>query len=247
MPQVVLALLLAAAPASADVTDRFTRTVTISPGAPISVQITVGQLQILGWDRPDVSVEIVRRAPDTAQLERMPISIGVGAEGLSVIASQPDSGRDAALRSDVVLRVPAQAQLRSVSVFEGRLELTGVRGAATAHVERGPIVAKNVGGSLRLETAIGDIRLEGASLSPDGMMHLRTFNGDVALQLAGTPEHARILALSMGGSIVSTIPLTRQERWGARFAETTLGKGEPVISIDVVNGDIAITVEGGGR
>jgi hypothetical protein len=34
--------------------------------------------------------------------------------------------------------------------------------------------------------------------------------------------------------------LNRRETWGPRWAEATLGKGEPVISIDVVTGLIEI-------
>jgi hypothetical protein len=36
--------------------------------------------------------------------------------------------------------------------------------------------------------------------------------------------------------------LTRRDTWGPRWGETTLGKGEPVISLDVVTGLIEIKV-----
>ena len=52
---------------------------------------------------------------------------------------------------------------------------------------------------------------------------------------------ARILALALNGQITSSIPLTMRDTWGPRWGETTLGKGEPVISLDVVTGSIAIT------
>jgi hypothetical protein len=245
----VSAVLLAAAaiPASADVTDRVARTVALVPGTPITVQITVGQLQITAWDRADVSVEIVRHAPDAQRLARIPAHIENGADGLIVRATQADSGREVSLRTDVVLRVPDSAEVHDATVFEGAIVLSGLRGSCSAHLERGDIVAKQVSGRIRLETSMGAIRLEGATLSPDGMIRLRTFNGDVALGLAATPAHARILALSMGGTIASDIPLTRRERWGPRFGEATIGKGEPTISIDVVNGNVSITVAGAGR
>jgi hypothetical protein len=89
---------------------------------------------------------------------------------------------------------------------------------------------------------MGHIRLERATLSPGGLIRLRTFNGDVTLELAERPVNARVLALSMGGTITSDLPLTRQERWGPRWAETTIGTGEPLISLDVVNGDIEVTL-----
>lgn len=232
----------AASPAWADVSDRIARVIPILPGTPVSVQITIGHLLVSGWDRNEVSVEIVRRAADTQQLALIPVHVAQGADGVVVRAVQADGGHDARLRADVVIRVPSITQLRDVAVFEGRIELADLRGACSARLERGEITGTRLSGAVRLETAMGNIRLAAATLSPGGMLRLRAFNGDVALELASTPPHARILALSMGGTITSDIPLALKQRWGPRFGEATLGNGEPVISIDVVNGDVAITV-----
>ena len=81
----------------------------------------------------------------------------------------------------------------------------------------------------------------GARLSPDGLLRLRAFNGDVRLQLAAVPADARILALALNGTISSAVPLTLKTGWGPRFGEATLGRGAPVISIDVVTGRVEIT------
>jgi hypothetical protein len=243
----LLLLILTGAPVHAEVTDRLTRTIPLAPGTAISVHVTIGDIRVTGWDRPEVSIDIVRRAPNTVQLQRIPAVVEETRDGLLVRASQSDGGREATLRADIVLRVPVAAQLREATVFEGRLELTGLNGTSSARVERGDIIAKQVSGSIRLETTMGNIRIDGGTLSPEGMMRLRTFNGDVALALLEKPEHARIMALSMGGTITSDIPLTMKERFGPRFGEATLGKGEPPISIDVVNGNVAITVAGGAR
>ena len=77
-------------------------------------------------------------------------------------------------------------------------------------------------------------------MSPDGLLRLRAFNGDVRLTLAERPADARILALALNGDIRSDIPLTMKDTWGPRWGEATLGKGEPVISLDVVTGTIEI-------
>jgi hypothetical protein len=69
---------------------------------------------------------------------------------------------------------------------------------------------------------------------------LRAFNGDVRLTLAERPADARIMALALNGSITSQIPLVMKDTWGPRWGETTLGKGEPVISLDVITGTIEI-------
>jgi len=238
----LLLALAAAAPARADVTDRIARTVPVAADTPLIVEITVGDVSVSGWDRPEVAIEIARRAPTTEQLARIPAAIEERDGALVIRAVQAESGRDALLRTDVVLRVPAAVRIQELAVFEGKVELANVRGGVSAHAERGDIVTRGLSGSIRLETAIGNIRLDGAQLAPDGLIRLRTFNGDVGLELASPPENARILALSLGGTITSEIPLTRRERWGPRFGEATLGTGEPLISIDVVNGKITIAV-----
>jgi hypothetical protein len=236
----VLLMLAVAAPAAADVTDRLSRTSPLAPGVPVSLRVTVGQIHISAWDRAELSIEIVRRAPDAAGLGRMAPVVEITPSAVVVRVVQAQDGRDPALRSDVVVRVPAGAMLREVDLFEGRIEVTGITGTIAAHAERGEIAMTAVAGAIRAETGMGAIRVSRAALSPDGLIRLRTFNGDVTLDLASRPVNARILALSMGGTIASDIPLTRRERWGPRWGEATLGTGEPLISIDVVNGDIAI-------
>jgi DUF4097 and DUF4098 domain-containing protein YvlB len=231
-----------AAPADAEVTDRLTRTVPLARGTPIHVQVTIGEVKVTGWDRAAVEVEIVRRAPSAAAFARFPATVETSATGLAVRAVQADGGRDAALRADVTLRVPVSARLAEVDVFEGGLALDALSGWVSARLERGDITADVMSGVMRLETAIGDIRVSRARLRPDGLIRLRTFNGNVSVALAERPADARVLALSLNGTIASDVPLNRQERWGPRWAEATIGKGEPVISIDVVNGNIDLRI-----
>jgi hypothetical protein len=71
-------------------------------------------------------------------------------------------------------------------------------------------------------------------------LRLRAFNGDVRLTLAERPADARIMALALNGHVKSEIPLKHRDTWGPRWGEATLGKGEPVISLDVVTGTVEI-------
>ena len=75
-------------------------------------------------------------------------------------------------------------------------------------------------------------------------MRLRLFNGPLRIRLARVPSSARILALTFNGAITSDIPLTMKDQFGPRFGETTIGNGDPVMSVDVVKGDITIGVGG---
>ena len=74
-------------------------------------------------------------------------------------------------------------------------------------------------------------------------MRLRVFNGPIRVRFARPPASARILAVTFNGAVSSDIPLAMRDSFGPRFGEATIGSGDPVMSLDVVKGDIAISVE----
>jgi DUF4097 and DUF4098 domain-containing protein YvlB len=224
----------------ADVTDRQSQTVSLPAGKSLSIDVTIGHVRIEGWDRPDAEIVVERRAPSAAQWARVPLAIDDTPARVTVRATQIDHGTDPAFRADVTVRVPRAAAIERVQVVEGRIAIDGISGRISADIRRGPIDGRNISGLVRLEAGIGSVTLTGARLSADGLLRLRAFNGDVRLTLVERPADARIMALALNGTITSDIPLTRRESWGPRWAETILGKGEPVISLDVVTGAIAI-------
>ena len=204
------------------------------------LELTVGDVRILGSDRADVDVAVQRSAPTIEGLQQLPLVVEDTPERVTLRLVQADGGTDAAFRTDVVLRIPLDATVERVRVMEGKLTVEQLRGALTADVRRGPIDATDVAGALRLETGIGSITLKNARLSPGGLLRLRAFNGDIRLQMPGAPADARVMALALNGTIQSDIPMTTRDGWGPRWSEATLGKGEPVISIDVVTGKVEI-------
>jgi hypothetical protein len=237
---IVLAALAWLNLAAADVTDRQTQTVPLPAGKTLSIDITVGSVRIEGWDKTDAEILVERHAPGAAQFTRIPIAIEDTPARLIVRVLQTDNTTDPALRADVTVRLPRAAAIDHLQVMEGRIAIENFSGRVTADIRRGPIDAKNVSGTLRLEAGIGSVTLTGARLTAAGLLRLRSFNGDVRLSLAERPIDARIMALALNGHVTSDIPLTTRDTWGPRWGETTLGKGEPVISIDVITGTIEI-------
>lgn len=229
-------------PAAADgATDRQSRLVSLPPERTLSIEITVGALDIKGEARADASIEIVRHAPAREGLERMPIDIDESASHVRVSAVQRDGGTDPKYRTEVRLRVPREARLTLVRAMEGPITIAGLHGAIDATSQRGSITATDISGVVRLETGIGDVAAVRAQLSEEGLLRLRAFNGNVRLALVERPANARVMALALNGTVQSDIPLTMKESWGPIWGEATLGEGHPVISIDVVTGQIEIT------
>lgn len=239
----VVSVALARSIAGAEVIDRVNRTLPFSADKTVRVDATIAEVTIVGSDREDISVEIVRRAPGAADLSKYPVVIDERPDEVRILAVQEAERRDPNLKSDISIRAPSNAAFGAVRVFEGRVRLTGLRQACDVDVRRGSIEATQLAGRVRLESGIGSIDVKDPELTPGGMMRLRVFNGPLRVRLLRPPANARILAVTLNGTLTSAIPLSLKNAFGPRFGETTIGTGDPVMSLDVVKGDIAITVE----
>jgi hypothetical protein len=236
-------LAIVARPDAGDAIDRFSRVLPASTTPAIHLDATIADVTIAGSNRTDVRVDVERHAPTAADLIRFPVAVDALADGIHVSVLQDRDGRDPALRSTISIAAPAGVRLDAIRVFEGRVRLANVHASCDVDVRRGAIDASDLAGRVRLEAGIGSLDVRDSELTAGGMMRLRVFNGPLRVRFARPPASARILALTLNGSISSDIPLTMKDRVGPRFGESTLGSGDPVLSMDVVKGDISVTVE----
>jgi hypothetical protein len=199
------------------------------PLTSIRVEIGAGDVSVTGEARADVVID-AHGATATAEGDR-----------IVVRSADADGPPNRGARSRVEMRVPTGVALESIKIVDGELTLKGLRGTVAADVRQGQISASGVSGVVRLETGFGDVVVERAELRPGGLLRLRAFNGNVRLALSSYPTNARVLALTFNGTIESDLPLARRESFGPKFAEGTFGTGDPLISIDSVTGNIAIT------
>jgi DUF4097 and DUF4098 domain-containing protein YvlB len=221
---------------------RTTRIFDLPSGRVLELDATIAEVRITGTAQAGGRVEVVRTAPTPADLDRVPLSVDEDATRVRIAVRQ--AGTDPGLRATVRVEVPADARIAAVRVVEGRLDVADFAGTLTADVRRGPIVASRVSGVLRLETGIGAVDVRDARLTPGGLIRLRTFNGNVRLAFAEAPTDARVMALALNGTVTSQLPLNLKTKWGPRWGEATIGRGEPVVSLDVVTGDIRIEAPG---
>ncbi len=211
-------------------------------GRPVIVLLAVGELRVQAWAQPGLEVEIVPDGRGAREPETLDLTVEETPEAITVRAVQPHEGKDPSVRVRATLRVPVDVMLQRVEVFEGRFDVEGVRGLLQAKVERGPIEARRIAGTVRLETGSGDLTVSDAELVSPGLLRLRTFNGHIRLGLVRRPTDARVLALTLNGSIRSDLPLEERKGFGPKFGEAVIGAGDPLISLDAVRGDIWLTV-----
>jgi hypothetical protein len=211
-------------------------------GRPVIVVLAVGELRVQAWAEPGLDVEMVPEGRAAREPGTLDLTVEETPETVMVRAVQLNDGKDPSLKVRTTLRVPVSVTLQRVEVFEGRLDVEGVRGLLQAKVERGPIEARRIAGTVRLETGSGDLTVSDAELVSPGLLRLRTFNGHIRLGLVRRPTDARVLALTLNGSIRSDLPLEERKGFGPKFGEAVIGRGEPLISLDAVRGDLWLTV-----
>lgn len=127
-----LPLLISLVTFAATATDRQSRTMPLPAGRALAIDITVGNVGLEGSDRPDVEIEIGRRAPSTEDLSRVPIAIDESPTRVQVRVLQAAGATDPAVRADIVVRVPRDAVVERVQILESRLIVNGFRGTLSA-------------------------------------------------------------------------------------------------------------------
>jgi len=228
-----------------DQSDRVHRVIRAAPETTVTVQATTGTLTMRGWNRPDIEIDIVRRAPTAARLDEIAAAIDENGPVVRISALQRSGQRDPSLTAAIAIDAPRDTRFEQVHLVSGALTISHFSGTIDAKSDSGDLTASDLAGTIRLETLLGKLSLSRAHLTADGLIRLRAFQGDVSLTLDSSPLDARILATTFNGRIASDIPLKAKDQFGVRFAETTLGRGAAVISIDVVTGNIEIRVRNG--
>src|SRR5262249_61377171 len=95
----------------ADTTDRVSRTVTSSAGKSIRVDATIAAVTVVGSNRQDISIDVLRRAPSAEDFAKYPITIVDASDAVRIRVVQQDEGRDRNLKTDISIRVPSDAPL----------------------------------------------------------------------------------------------------------------------------------------
>jgi hypothetical protein len=177
-----------------------TRTRTFAAAPTITVVARVGDVDIVGSDRPDVRLTTMERRSvwggghvkvlgDAARLR-----LDDGCDG--VPSGVPFVHRSCRVRYR--LEVPRDTALRVVD-GTGAIRVEDLRGATDLHSSTGPVRATGVSGPLRVRADTGDVRVHVAA--PD--IAVRTGTGLIEI-VASRPR--RIQADTATGDIVVVVP-----------------------------------------
>ena len=210
--------------------------------ANLKVEAGAGKLVVRGGDRVgEIRVAATLCASDGDRLEALDVSL----EGDRLDTEYPRQwgggwfGRNRYARIDLVVDVPAGTDLR-VDDSSGSVEITGV-GKVDMHDGSGSVRLRGVGsvvvedgsGSLTIEDVSGSVVVEDGS----GSVTIKQVNGGVTVE----DGSGSLKVQSVGGDVVITDGSGGIEVTGVGGTVRINGGGSGSVSVNDVDGDLAVT------
>jgi hypothetical protein len=244
------ALLLAAAvfvatAASGRVTESFSRTYPLTPGGTVSLSNLNGSVEIIGWDRAEISIEAEKSARNEEVLKRIEILVDAESDRI-VIKTRHGKSTDSwwgVRKSEggsvrYKLHVPAELARLKVDVMNANVTAANVRGDVKIATMNGRIVASGLTGNAKFDTMNGSIEAKFDRLGAGQKVSLDSMNGSCTIDVP-TDASARIVASTMNGRVRSDVPV-KLEKSSRRTLRGAIGAGEGRIELDSMNGSLTV-------
>jgi hypothetical protein len=233
------------APASATNAE-FVRTYEFQAGGTFTLEQSLGNVRIMGWD-PE-SVEVVAepsalRQEGKPRLEATTLwdlepSVDIKKSGGSIrVRTRSLGGPWSSGGLDYTIRVPHSVNLNGIKVERGDVEISDVYGRLDADVASGRLTVVNFSGPVRASVGTGEVDAELLDVRDTDTVEIAVREGDLTLRLQ--PEaNVEVEAEAPAGEISSPLP------WGAKLPARNfsgrLGNGGARIVLKALQGNIRI-------
>jgi len=198
----------------------------VSGPARLSLSTFDGSIEVRGWDRNEVVVEVEKVGPDQQTVERIQVKAAQDGDAITIDVPKPSPLETSGLRrtpsANLVVSVPLRTAVLARS-GDGSIQVRRVTGAIDLDTEDGSISLEEVAGTLVARTGDGSVHAQ----KVDGQVEIHTGDGSVGLDgvLTGVTVETR------DGSVeVTARPGSRTDgEW-----DVTTGDGD--VSLEVPEG-----------
>jgi DUF4097 and DUF4098 domain-containing protein YvlB len=210
----------------------------LGPHGRVVIQNLYGDVSITVWDRQDVLVEAIKRAPDRKGLEDAQVIVEPSAGALSIrtLYGGSETGRPATVEYRVT--VPRATSLDEVKLVNGGISIDGVSGPVKATAVNGAIRAQRLGGRADLSTVNGLLEAEFDAIGRAGQISLCSVNGPIRLAIP-SGAGASFDAHNRSGGIDAQFGRVSRDQNGQRLHDV-VNRGGARIHLENVNGGISI-------
>lgn len=226
---------------SAKVTEKFAQTYALDANGTIQLENVNGSVEIVAWDRNEVSLEAEKSARNEEGLARMQLRIQSDNRRLAIKTEYEKKWRfweNMNAQVHYKLMVPAGVALDQIEVVNADIRVKDVRGAVHLESVNGGIEAEGIAGPGSFETVNGTIRVSYAAMPEGGRISLDTVNGTCKLAL---PADAAFDfdADTVNGRIHCDFPITLRDS-GKREMHGSVAGGGTRVSLESVNGSLTV-------
>ncbi len=182
-PAVALSLVAGACDITVGAIDhqvREERRFSVTGPARVSLSTFDGSIEIRGWDRPEVLVEVEKHAPDQETADRIRIDSRQDGNVIAATIPQPGSSRSG-LRNQPTARIVASVPLQTELIVrsgDGSVSVRRVNGSHDIRTDDGSIRVDDVRGTLFLRTGDGSVVIEDIH----GTVDAETGDGSITLE-----------------------------------------------------------------
>jgi DUF4097 and DUF4098 domain-containing protein YvlB len=241
LPTLLLAAAALATAAHASVSEKFSQSYPLTADGVVSLSNVNGTVEIVGWDKNEVSVDAEKIASNDSGLKRIEIVIDASSDRVAIKTKFEKKWFSLSFNRAEVrykLHVPTHASLKKIDVVNADVTVRGVQGYVDLDSVNGSIDAAGLTAGGRFDTVNGSIRASFDKLSAGDRIVLDTVNGSCAATLPANAAFT-LKADSVNGSISCDFPITI-DKGGRRHLNGNVNGGGAEIVLDSVNGGLSV-------
>ncbi len=235
------ALLALASTASAKVTEKFSQSYPLDANGTIHLENVNGSVEIIAWDKAEVSLQAEKSANNAEGLARIHLKIESSAHRLQIKTEHEMKWKfwdNMNAQVHYTLMVPAGVSLEKIDVVNSSIHVTGVKGSVNLDTVNGNIDAEGLTGPGAFETVNGSITAAYTSLAAHPEISLETVNGSCTLVLPADAAF-RLATETVNGRTSCDFPITL-EKSGKHEMRGTVNGGGSDVKMESVNGGLSV-------
>jgi len=148
--------------------------------AQLALSTFDGSIEVRGWDRDEVTVEVEKVGPDQRTVDRIQVKAAQDGNAITIDVQKPSPLESTAMRrspgANLIVSVPVKTSVVARS-GDGSIEIRRVSGKLDLDTEDGGILVEEITGAVAIRT--GDGRVSGSKVN--GPVEIHTGDGTVSL------------------------------------------------------------------